>query len=109
MEVQFLGRRQGEVTLRSSEAEFVVATHAGQELLSLFILGHCSKVLGKHKRVQLKYGKMSVNPTNRDCSMHIDVKVHSSVWLFIGTQKMLVALHSALIGSRRDGHTARAV
>ncbi len=31
------------------------------------------------------------------------------VWLFIGTQKRLVALHSALDGSRRDGHTARAV
>ena len=31
------------------------------------------------------------------------------VWLFIGTQKRLVALHSALIGSRRDGHTDHAV
>jgi hypothetical protein len=31
------------------------------------------------------------------------------VWLFMGTQKRLVALHSALDGSRRDGHTARAV
>jgi hypothetical protein len=31
------------------------------------------------------------------------------VWLFIGTQKRLVALHSALVGSRRDGHTAHAV
>ena len=31
------------------------------------------------------------------------------VSLFIGTQKRLVALHSALDGSRRDGRTARAV
>jgi hypothetical protein len=31
------------------------------------------------------------------------------VWLFIGTQKRLVALHSALVGSRRDGHATRAV
>ena len=27
------------------------------------------------------------------------------VWLFIGTQKRLVTLHSAQDGSRRDGHT----
>jgi hypothetical protein len=31
------------------------------------------------------------------------------VWLFIGTQKRLVSLHSALVGSRRDGHTVRTV
>ena len=31
------------------------------------------------------------------------------VWLFIDTQKRLVALHSALVGSRRDGHTTRTV
>jgi hypothetical protein len=39
---------------------------------------------------------------------------HSSSLAFywhsiVGTQKRLVALHSALDGSRRDGHTARAV
>jgi hypothetical protein len=31
------------------------------------------------------------------------------VWLFIGTQKRIVTLHSALVGSRRDGHTTRTV
>jgi len=31
------------------------------------------------------------------------------VWVFIGTQKRLAALPSALFGSRRDGHTVRAV
>jgi hypothetical protein len=40
---------------------------------------------------------------------HQNVEGVVVVWLFIGTQKRLVALHSALVGSRRDGHTARAV
>ena len=35
MEVPFLGRRQGGVTLSSSEAEYVVASQAGQEVVYL--------------------------------------------------------------------------
>ena len=44
-----------------------------------------------------------------DVFLDVEKVVEVVVWLFIGTQKRLVSLHSALDGSRREGHTARAV
>ncbi len=53
--ISWKSSRQGGVTLSNSEAEFVVASQAGQEV----ILGPCSGVLGTLKRARLKYGRIT--------------------------------------------------
>ncbi len=62
--------RQGGGTFTSSEAEFVAASQAGQEVVYL-----------REKPTEIwEYNAscimVSENPTNRDRSRHVDVKVH---------------------------------
>ena len=78
--VSWKASRQGGVTLRSSETEFVAASQAGQEVLYLRAL--------LEGFAYLQYGPteiwednescilMSENPTNRERSCHVDVRVH---------------------------------
>ena len=72
--------RQGGVTLSSSEAEFVVANQTGQEVGYLRVLirgfGYTQKGFTEIWEDNVSCIMMSVNPTNRDRSRQVDVKVH---------------------------------
>jgi hypothetical protein len=71
---------QGAVTLSSSEAEFVSASQAGQEVVYLRALlkgfGYSQKGPTEIWEDNASCIMMSENPTNRDRSRHVDVKVH---------------------------------
>ena len=72
--------RQGGVTLSSSEAEFVAASQAGQEVVYLRVLlrgfGYTQKKPTEIWEDNASCIMMSENPNNRDRSRHVDVKVH---------------------------------
>jgi hypothetical protein len=75
--ISWKSSRQGGVTLSSSEAEFVAASQAGQEVVYLRAL---LRGFGYPQRGSTEDNAscimMSENPTNRDRSRHVDVKVH---------------------------------
>ena len=78
--ISWKAARQGGVTLSSSEAEFVAASQAGKEILYLRAL---LKGLScpQHQPTELWEDNascilMSENPTNRERSRHVDVRVH---------------------------------
>jgi hypothetical protein len=72
--------RQGVVTLSNSEAEFVAASQAGQEVVYLRTLlrgfGYTHRGPTEIWEDNALCIMMSENPTNRDRSRHVDVKVH---------------------------------
>ena len=72
--------RQVGVTLSSSEAEFVAASQAGQEVVYLRALlrgfGYPQVGATEIWEDNASCIMMSENPTNRDRSRHVDVKVH---------------------------------
>ena len=78
--ISWRSSRQGGVTLSSSEAEFVAASQAGQEVVYLRELlkgfGHPQKKPTEIWEDNASCIMMSENPTNRDRSRHVDVKVH---------------------------------
>jgi hypothetical protein len=78
--ISWRSSRQGGVTLSSSEAEFVTASQAGQEVVYLRELlkgfGHPQKKPTEIWEDNASCIMMSENPTNRDRSRHVDVKVH---------------------------------
>ena len=79
-DISWRSSRQGGVTLRSSEAEFVAASQAGQEVVYLRVLlrgfGYTQKKPTEIWEDNASCIMMSENPTNRDRSRHVDVKVH---------------------------------
>jgi hypothetical protein len=72
--------RPGGVTLSSSEAECVTTSQAGQEVVYLREIlkgfGHPQKQPTEIWEDITSCVMMSENPTNRDRSRHVDVKVH---------------------------------
>ena len=60
--------------MSSSEAEFVAASQAGQEVLKGF--GYTQKGPTEICEDNASCIMMSENPNNRDRSRHVDVKVH---------------------------------
>jgi len=78
--ISWKSSRQGGVTLSSSEAEFVAASQAGQEVVYLRALlrgfGYSQKGATEIWEDNASCIMMSENPTNRDRSRHVDVKVH---------------------------------
>ncbi len=78
--ISWKSSRQGGVTLRSSETEFVAASQAGQEVVYLGALfrgfGYTQKDPTEIWEDNASCIMMSENPTNRDRSRHFDVKVH---------------------------------
>jgi hypothetical protein len=77
--ISWKSSRPGGVTLSSSEAEFVAASQVGQvvylrELLMGF--GHPQRKPTEIWEDNASCIMMSENPTNRDRSRHVDVKVH---------------------------------
>ena len=83
--ISWKSSRQGGVTLSISEAEFVDESQAGQEVVYsrdlLRGFEHCQSLLKagetqKFGKIMLSCIMMSENPTNRDRSRHVDVKVH---------------------------------
>jgi hypothetical protein len=78
--ISWRSSRQGGVTLCSSEAEFVAASQAGQEVVYLRVLlrgfGYTQKKPTEIWEDNASCIMMSKNPTNRDRSRHVDVKVH---------------------------------
>ena len=72
--------RQGGVTLSSSEAEFVAANQAGKEVLYLRALLRgfaCPQTRPTELwEDNVSCIVMSENPTNRERSRHVDVRVH---------------------------------
>ena len=72
--------RQGGVTLSSSEAEFVAASQAGKEILYLRALlkGFACPQMRPTEIWEDNASciMMSENPTNRERSRHVDVRVH---------------------------------
>ena len=72
--------REGGVTLSSSEEEFVTASQAGQDVVYLRALlrglGHPQRGATEIWEDNVSCIMMSENPTNRDRSRHVDVKVH---------------------------------
>lgn len=78
--ISWKSSRQGGVTLSSSEAEFVAASQAGQEVVYLRALlrgfGYTQKGPTEIWEDNASCIMMSENPTNRDRSRHVDVKVH---------------------------------
>ena len=68
------------MTLSSSEAEFVAASQAGQEVVYLRALlrgfGYPQRETTEIWEDNASCIMMSENPTNRDRSRHVDVKVH---------------------------------
>ncbi len=78
--ISWRSSRQGGVTLISSEAEFVAASQAGQEVVYLRVLfrgfGYTQKKPTEIWEDNASCIMMSENPTNRDRSRHVDVKVH---------------------------------
>jgi hypothetical protein len=78
--VSWKASRQGGVTLSSSEAEFVAASQARQEVLYLRALLKGFAYL-QHGPTEIwednaSCNLMSENPTNRERSRHVDVRVH---------------------------------
>jgi hypothetical protein len=78
--ISWKAARQGGVTLSSSEAEFVAASQAGKEILYLRTL---LKGLACPQTQPTELWEdnascilMSENPTNRERSRHVDVRVH---------------------------------
>ena len=78
--ISWKSSRQGGVTLSSSEAEFVAASQAGQEVVYLRALlrgfGYPQVGATEIWEDNASCIMMSENPTNRDRSRHVDVKVH---------------------------------
>jgi hypothetical protein len=78
--ISWRSSRQGGVTLSSSEAEFVAASQAGQEVVYLRELlkgfGHPQRKPTEIWEDNASCIMMSENLTNRDRSRHVDVKVH---------------------------------
>jgi hypothetical protein len=78
--ISWRSSRQGGLTLSSSEAEFVAASEAGHEVVYLRELlkgfGHPQKKPTEIWEDNASCIMMSENPTNRDRSRHVDVKVH---------------------------------
>jgi hypothetical protein len=80
--ISWKSSRQGGVTLSSSETEFVAESQAGQEVVYLRDLlrgfGYTVTQRGPTEiwEVNVSCIMMSENPTNRDRSRHVDVKVH---------------------------------
>ena len=78
--ISWKSSRQGGVTLSSSEAEFVDASQAGQEVVYLRALlrgfGYPQRGATEIWEDNASCIMMSENPTNRDRSRHVDVKVH---------------------------------
>jgi hypothetical protein len=79
--------RQGGVTLNSSEAEFVAASQAGQEVVYLKSLvrgfGYTQKGPTEIWEDNASCIMMSETPTNGDRVGHVDVKVHFFVIWFV--------------------------
>ena len=79
--ISWKSSRPGGVTLSSSEAECVTASQAGQEVAYLRELlkgfGHPQKKPTEIWEDNASCVMMSKNPTNRDRSRHVDVKVHN--------------------------------
>ena len=78
--ISWKAARQGGVTLSSSEAEFVAASQAGKEILYLRALLK-GFACPQQKPTELWEDNascilMSENPTNRERSRHVDVRVH---------------------------------
>jgi hypothetical protein len=78
--ISWRSSRQGGVTPSSSEAKFVDSSQAGQEVVYLRELlkgfGHPQKKPTEIWEDNTSCIMMSENPTNRDRSRHVDVKVH---------------------------------
>jgi hypothetical protein len=78
--ISWRSSRQGGVTLSSSEAEFVVVSQTGQEVVYLReflkVFGHPQKKPTEIWEDNASCIMMSENPTNCDRSRHVDVKVH---------------------------------
>jgi hypothetical protein len=78
--ISWRSSRQGGVTLNSSEVEFVTASQTDQEVVYLRELlkgfGHPQKKPKEIWEDNASCIMMSENPTNRDRSRHVDVKVH---------------------------------
>jgi hypothetical protein len=78
--ISWRSSRQGGVTPRSSEEEFVDASQDGQEVVHLCELlkgfGHPQKKSTKIWEDNASCIMMSENPTNRDRSRHVDVMVY---------------------------------
>jgi hypothetical protein len=78
--ISWTSSRQGGVTVSRSESEFVTASQAGQEVVYLREIskgfGHPQKKPTEIWEDNVSCIKMSENPTNRDRSRHVDVKVH---------------------------------
>ena len=74
--VSWRSSRQGGVTLSSSEAEFVAASQAGQEVVYLRVLlrgfGYTQKKPTEIWEDNASCIMMSENPTNRDRSRHVE-------------------------------------
>jgi hypothetical protein len=78
--ISWKASRESGVTLSSSEAEFVAASQAGQEVLYLRALLKGFAYL-QHGPTEIWEDNascilMSENPTNRERSRHVDVRVH---------------------------------
>ena len=78
--ISWKSSREGGVTLSSSEVEFVVGSQTGEEVVYLCAL---LRGFGYPQRGTTEIWEdndscimMSKNPTNRDRSPHVDVKVH---------------------------------
>jgi hypothetical protein len=78
--ISWKSSRHGGVTLTSSEAEFVTESQVGQEVVYLreFLkgFGHPQKKPTEIWEDNASCIMMSENPTIRDRSRHVDVKVH---------------------------------
>jgi hypothetical protein len=78
--VSWKASRQGGVTLSSSETEFVASSQTGQEVLYLraFLKGFAYLQHGPTEIWEDNESciLMSENPTNRERSRHVDVRVH---------------------------------
>jgi hypothetical protein len=78
--ISWRSTRQGGVTLSSSEAEFVDASQAGQEVVHLRVLlrrfGYTQKTPTEIWEDNAACIMMSENLTDRDRSRHVDVNVH---------------------------------
>jgi hypothetical protein len=109
--ISWKASRQGGVTLISSEAEFVAASQAGQEVLYLWALLEGFAYL-QHNPTEIWEDNASCilmreNPTNCERSRHVDVRVHflrdvvrdGSVKLIkcAGTQNVAYALTARLL------------
>jgi hypothetical protein len=78
--ISWRSSRQGGVTVTSSESEFVDPSQADQEVVYLREIlkgfGHPQKKTTEIWEDNVSCIMMSENPTNRDRSRHVDVKVH---------------------------------